>query len=88
VGGEEHLGAWPQTKGHHALPIRDIVRNAAHRRAQRFAAAPPAHFLDVPDAIADTEAAHGNDLRHLADATKPLGSSLADAQRWRLPASS
>jgi hypothetical protein len=66
--------------------IRDIVRDAANRRAQRFAAAPPAHFLDVLGAIADAEAVRGRDLRRFVDAAKPLVNALTDAQRRRLPA--
>jgi predicted lipid-binding transport protein (Tim44 family) len=66
--------------------IRDIVRDAANRRAQRFAAAQPAHFLDVLGAIADAEAARGRDLRRFVDAAKPLVASLSEAQRRRIPA--
>lgn len=54
--------------------------------AQRFAAAPPAHFLDVLGAIADADVARGNDLRRFVDTAKPLVNSLTDAQRRRLPA--
>ena len=66
--------------------IRDIVRDAANRRAQRFAAAPPANFLDVLGAIADAEAVRGRDLRRFVDAAKPLVASLTEAQRRRIPA--
>jgi hypothetical protein len=66
--------------------IRDIVRDAANRRAQRFATTPPAHFLDVLGAIADGEAARGRDLRRFVDAAKPLVNALTDTQRRRLPA--
>jgi len=66
--------------------IRDIVRDAAERRTQRFNAAQPAHFLDVLATIADAEAARGRDLRRFVDAAKPLVASLTEAQRRRIPA--
>ncbi len=66
--------------------IRDIVRDAANRRAARFAAQPPTHFLDVLGAIADAEEARGRDLRRFVDAAKPLVASLTEAQRRRVPA--
>lgn len=66
--------------------IRDIVRDAANRRARRFAATQPSHFLDVLGAIADAEEARGRDLRRFVDAAKPLVNALTEAQRRRIPA--
>jgi predicted lipid-binding transport protein (Tim44 family) len=66
--------------------LREIVRDAANRRAQRFAAAPPSHFLDVLSAIANAEETRGRDLRRFVDAAKPLVDSLTEAQRRRVPA--
>lgn len=75
-------GLWPPVEA----AIRDIVRDAANRRARRIAAGPPTHFLDVLGAIADAEAARGRDLRRFVDAATPLVASLTDAQRRRMPA--
>jgi hypothetical protein len=66
--------------------IREIVRHAGERRARRFSASAPVHFLDVLGAIADAEEARGRDLRRFVDAAKPLVASLNEAQRRRIPA--
>lgn len=66
--------------------IRDIVRDAANRRARRLSAAPSAHFLDVLGSIGDAEEARGRDLRRFVDAAKPLVNALTEAQRRRVPA--
>lgn len=73
---------WPPLE----TAIRDIVKDAAQRRAQRSQQQPPATFLDVLSRVADAEETRGKDLRRFVDAAKPFVASLSDAQKRRVPA--
>ncbi|GGC54441.1 Spy/CpxP family protein refolding chaperone [Chelatococcus reniformis] len=73
---------WPALE----TAVRDIVKDAAQRRAQRSQQPPPATFLDVLGRIADAEETRGKDLRRFVEAAKPFVASLSDAQKRRVPA--
>ena len=73
---------WPPVE----QAIRDIVRGATQRSAQRIDAARPAHFLNVLGVIAEAEEARGRELRRFVDAARPLVNALGEEQRRRIPA--
>jgi zinc resistance-associated protein len=66
--------------------IRQVARNAAHRRVQREAAAQPQDFVEILVRSADAEGARVAEVKEVGVALKPLVASLSEAQRRRIPA--
>lgn len=78
----EQQKLWPPVEN----AIREIAAAAMARGKQRSEAAAPSDFLDVLGRIADAEATRAADLKSFVAATRPLVTSLSDAQKNRMPA--